>query len=83
MNTKRADAAAASARLLWRFDVKRLLVWSLWLFFLPAILLWRGMVLFTYWLVAHLSPGPAWPVPGAPPSKGHSRLPRGRLPRVP
>jgi hypothetical protein len=40
----------------------RLIRWSLWLFFLPALLVWRGMVLFTLWLAGKAQAmGPAWP----------------------
>jgi hypothetical protein len=46
--------------------MKRLFYASVWLFFLPAILVWRGLVLFTMWLVAHLPPGPAYRPPQRP-----------------
>jgi hypothetical protein len=46
--------------------MKRLLYASVWLFFLPAILVWRGLVLFTYWLVRHLPEGPAYRPPMRP-----------------
>ncbi len=43
--------------------MKRWLWWPFWLFFLPAILVWRGIVLFTYWLVRRLPEGPAYRPP--------------------
>ncbi len=55
--------------------MKRLLYGAVWLFFLPAILVWRGMVLFTYWLVRRLQlEGPAY----RPPTPPDARTPWGK-----
>ena len=50
--------------------MKRLLYWSLWLFFLPALLVWRGMVVFTLWLARQAQAlGPAYPRQPWPPKE--------------
>lgn len=41
--------------------MKRLLLGSLWLFFLPALLVWRCLVAFTLWLAGKAQAlGPAY-----------------------